>query len=305
MKPSLPARLTMTALMQNKRLMAWRAKQGYSNVTLMRHAVHQTLGHIPLPKQIHINQQVIAGYSVDCIDNLRSDRVAGRQLIYWHGGGFMMGSAKAYRAFATRLMQDCQAERVWIPDYPLSPEVRFPVAIDWATQVWQHLTEQSPQDEWLLAGESAGGHLCLRVALDARDRGLIRPRRMALHSPWIDLRLSSTSHQQLDASDPLLGTAMMEREFMQHYSPVLDRKNPRLSPLLAELHDLPPALVQVGSREVLLDDSLEYAKRANMAGSPVTLEVSQGLWHAFALFVWVSEARVARRRMGQWLAGGQ
>lgn len=301
--PSLPARLTMLALLQNKRLLAWRAGRGYANVHLMRQAVEQTLGRMPLPKHATLNNHMIAGHTVECVENTRQDRVKGRQLIYWHGGGFMMGSAKAYRAFAARLMHNCQAERVWIPDYPLSPEAPFPVAIDWASHVWRELTWRAPNDEWLLAGESAGGHLCLRVALDARDQDAVRPTRMVLHSPWLDLRLNSASHREQDAHDPLLGTAMMEREFMQHYAPVLDRKNPRLSPLLADLHDLPPSLVTVGSREVLLDDSLEFAKRAQAAGSEVTLQVYEDLWHAFALFNWVSESREARQRMGKWLAG--
>ena len=303
MKPSLAAKLTMLTLMQNKRLLAWRADHGYKNTKLMRTVVEHTLGHTPLPKTTELRQHTLAGYPVDQLINTRADAVAGRQLVYWHGGGFMMGSAKAYRGYAARLMQDCRATSVYIPDYPLAPEAPYPVAINWATVVWRELTEAAPKAEWLLAGESAGGHLCLRVALDARDQGLIRPTRMALHSPWVDLRLSSDSQISQDAHDPLLGRLMMEREFMQHYAPVLDRKNPRLSPLFAPLHDLPPMLVSVGSREVLLDDSVELVKRAQAAGTTVTYQHFEGLWHAFALFTWVPESRAHRKQMGKWLAG--
>lgn len=301
--PSFAARLTMLALMQNKRLLAWRADHGYKNTKLMRQVVEHTLGRTPLPSHTQIHTRTMAGHPVDQILNQRANRVAGRHLIYWHGGGFMMGSAKAYRSYAARLMQDCCAESVYIPDYPLAPEAPYPIAINWATAVWRELTEAAPQAEWLLAGESAGGHLCLRVALDARDQDLIRPTRMALHSPWIDLRLSSNSQTAQDAHDPLLGRLMMEREFMQHYAPVLDRKNPRLSPLFAPLHDLPPTLVSVGSREVLLDDSVELVKRAQAAGTAVTYQHFEGLWHAFALFTWVPESRAHRKQMGKWLAG--
>ncbi|WP_228268435.1 alpha/beta hydrolase [Acinetobacter colistiniresistens] len=109
------------------------------------------------------------------------------------------------------------------------------------------------------------------------------------------------SHTRQDKRDPFLGTYFLERDFARHYARDHIRNDPLLSPLYADFTGLPPLLVQVGSREVLLDDSREFAKRAEAANVSITLSIWTGMWHAWPQIPFVPESRQALQEAGQWL----
>jgi epsilon-lactone hydrolase len=255
----------------------------------------------PSPRQLDVQQESIGSVQVDILQNQRDDRIGDRVLFYIHGGGFVIGSPRSYRGFAGSLGQLAGASQVWLPDYRLAPEARFPAALDDVLAVWEQLHMRHPDADILLAGDSAGGNLSLALCVAARDRGLPLPRRVYLQSPWLDLTLSSRSHERQDSRDPFLGTWFLERDFARHYAGATPRNHPLMSPLYADLEGLPPFLVQVGSREVLLDDSRHFVTRARAAGVDVTLEVWRGLWHAWPQVPFVPESLAARRQAGEWL----
>jgi acetyl esterase/lipase len=249
-----------------------------------------------------VDDILLRGVRCDRLHNRRKDRRDGSHLFYIHGGGFVVGSARSHRAWAGRLGQRARAGTVWLPDYRLAPEHPFPAALDDVLQAWQGLCERHPGDRIVLAGDSAGGNLCVSLCIAARDRGLPLPAAVYLQSPWLDLTLSSHSHDRQDHRDPFLGTFFLERDFARHYAGQTPRKHPLLSPLHADLHDLPPFLVQVGTREVLLDDSRHFVQRLNAAGGRATLDVWRGLWHAWPQVPLVPESRQAMAKAGDWLA---
>lgn len=297
--PSLQAHAAMSFFHLQKRLLLLHPNNTQIMRGLFEHGT--TLG--ALPSDLDIHHENIAGVPVDVMHNQRTDRIAGRVLFYIHGGGFVIGSPRSYQGFAGSLGKKAGAEQVWLPDYRRAPEARFPAALDDVLAVWEQLHTQQSEAEVLLAGDSAGGNLSLALCIAARDRGLPLPKRVYLQSPWLDLTLSSRSHARQDRRDPFLGTWFLERDFARHYAGATPRNHPLLSPLYADLQGLPPFLVQVGSREVLLDDSRHFVTRARAAGVDATIEVWRGMWHAWPQVPFVPESVAARRRAGSWLKG--
>lgn len=272
------------------------------NTQLMRRSFRGLTSLSPLPAGIVTSRRDIDGVPVMVLKNQRLDRQPGKTLVYLHGGGYVIGSPLTHRAFAGSLGQIAQADEIWLPDYRLAPEHPFPAGLDDVLTVWRHLLHDHPEKRLVLAGESAGGGLSAALCIAAREAGLRLPEKAYLQSPWLDLSLSGLSHIRQDGRDPFLGKWFLERDFVRRYAGDTPRQHPLLSPLFAELHGLPPLLIQVGSREVLLDDSRHFARKATAAGVSVTLEVGRGLWHGWPLFApFVPEATQARQQAGHWL----
>lgn len=295
---SVRARLTMLLLHAQKQTLMRR----HDNTALMRRMLNLAARAIPMPANIRHEQRQVAGIWADRLVNTRVSARRNRILVYLHGGGFVVGNPATHRAYAARLGQWANASEIWLPDYRLAPEHPFPAAPDDVLKFWRELTKHNPQNEYLLAGESAGGGLSLALCISAQEQKLRMPERLYLLSPWLDLTIESQTHFSLDRRDPFLGRKMIERYFARHYAGNTPRNNPQMSPLFADFYGLPPTLVQVGSREILLDDSRRFARKATDHGVDVTLEVHNGLWHAWPVFQTAPESHSAIRRAGKWLA---
>jgi monoterpene epsilon-lactone hydrolase len=140
----------------------------------------------------------------------------------------------------------------------------------------------------VIAGDSAGGGLALATMLAARRDGLPLPVAAALFSPWTDLTLSGASLDSRGDVDPLFSRAHIE-EYAEHYLAGHDPKDELASPLLADLTGLPPLLIQVGTAEVLLDDSLRLVVRAAEQEVDVSLDVVAGAPHLYPLMAGVMD----------------
>jgi len=219
-----------------------------------------------------------------------TDAVPGRAILFIHGGGYTLGSATAYRGFASQLAVRAETP-VFLLDYPLSPETKLPVALTLAVDTLERLQERFPGIA--VCGDSAGGGMTL-AALDAAQACGIRVAAAAVFSPWTDLTLSNPSTQDFAIGDPLLDVAYLQAA-ATGYLGELAAEDPRASPVMDVRKGLPPILVQVGSDEVLLDDSRRYAEAGRMAGNEVVLEVWQGMHHVFQLNV--AELASARRAL--------
>jgi acetyl esterase/lipase len=138
----------------------------------------------------------------------------------------------------------------------------------------------------VIAGDSAGGGLTLATAVAIRDRNLPQPAALVLISPWVDLSLSGESIMSRAARDPILRPSWL-RWSAKAYCGNHSAENPLCSALFANLAGLPPMLIQVGSEEILLDDSLRLEQRAKAAGVEVKLHQYEGMWHDFQAHVGV------------------
>jgi epsilon-lactone hydrolase len=197
-------------------------------------------------------------------------------LLYLHGGGYVLGSATTGSPLASQLATRTGLT-TWVPDYRLAPEHPFPAGLDDAVAAYRELlaAEHGPT---VVAGDSAGGGLTVALLLAAREAGLPQPAAAVVFSPWVDLAVSGDSARTKEDEDPYF-TAASLRGTAALYT---DRPaEPLTSPVLADLHGIAPLLVQVGSREVLLDDAVRLVARAAAADVDVTLEAVGGVPHVF------------------------
>ena len=147
----------------------------------------------------------------------------------------------------------------------------------------------------MVGGDSAGAGLTLALIQHLRAAGEALPACAWLISPWTDLTMSGGTLVAKDADDPLIHKGYLE-ELAAAYAPAgMDRRDPRLSPLFANLSGFPPLLVQVGSEETLLADATRLAEAAGAARVAVTLEIWPHMIHAWP--VWNARLEPGRRAL--------
>lgn len=211
-----------------------------------------------------------------------------------HGGAFFLGSMNTHRAFISDLAASTQMQVIHL-DYPLSPEHPYPEAIDALFDVYQLLLEQGIQaKDIILSGDSCGANLALALALRIRDEQRPQVSGLILLSPFLDLSLTSESIRYNSKLDALLSIEALETGIDYYVPKQIDPADPLVSPLFDDLADLPPTLVQVGSKEILLDDAQRFRDKAIKAGVDVTFKLYTGMWHNFQMFnAWFPEAKMA------------
>jgi acetyl esterase/lipase len=220
---------------------------------------------------------------------------ASRVLLFFHGGGYCSGSILSHRRMVTEAGR-AAGVRTLAVGYRLAPEHPFPAALDDALTAWRSLRKQGIAAAHIaVGGDSAGGGLTVVLANQLRDAGEGLPGCLWLVSPWTDLTMSGSSLATKDAADPIIHKGYLG-ELAQAYLPAgMDRKDPRVSPLNADLRLLPAMLIQVGSAETLLDDATRFAAAAGAADVPVSLEIWPHMMHAWPL--WNAHLEPGRRAL--------
>jgi acetyl esterase/lipase len=223
-----------------------------------------------------------------------------RAILYIHGGSFNAGSIISHRPLAANIASACRA-RALIIDYRLAPEFPYPAAQQDCLAAYEWLLQNgySP-DQVAVMGDSAGGLLTLTLLLQLRDLGKPMPALAACLSPATDMTFSGdtwTSNRKKDF--------MLDRRNIQACGDIylrgFDPFSPLVSPLYADLHNLPPILIQVGSDEVLLSDCTRFVEKAKQVGVPATLEVWDGMQHVWQYAArFLPEAREAIQNIGRF-----
>jgi acetyl esterase/lipase len=213
-----------------------------------------------------------------------SDRAArdAPVMLYLHGGGFF-GCSPATHRRATIAFARSGEFRVFVPDYRLAPEHKFPAALDDAIACCDWIVAETGRPIAVIGGDSAGGNLALSTLLRLRDTGRPLPASGVLFSPVTDLAATGASIVENDQLDSLFFGASVGRLVEVYLPPGADPCDPLASPLYADLAGLPPLLLHVGADEVLRDDTLRLADRARAAKVDVTLRVWPGVPHAWQL----------------------
>ncbi|WP_110994861.1 alpha/beta hydrolase [Pseudomonas sichuanensis] len=221
---------------------------------------------------------------------------AERVLLYIHGGAFVAYTPEVYAAMVTGWCRPLKARALMV-DYRLAPEHPFPAALDEALKAYCWLLEQGHKAQNIvIAGDSAGGNLVLALLQRLRDDRHPLPSCAVLLSPFLDFTLSGASALGNARHDPIftLAFAIGIRGF---YAPAELHGQPAVSPLFGSFDGLPPLLFQVGSTEMLLDDSVRAAAKASAAGVPVHLEIWQRLPHVFQMIAALPQALTAQRHI--------
>ncbi|KAH7142773.1 Alpha/beta hydrolase fold-3 [Dactylonectria estremocensis] len=205
-----------------------------------------------------------------------------RVILYIHGGGFTGGSPACHRKLAAHLAKRAGCHAIVI-DYRRSPEHQFPKQIDdvLATYDWLVNKRGIASKQIAFAGDSAGANLTVAVSLAARNRGLEVPASIIAFSPWIDMKLTSTTYQTHAHTDALVVQEAMQG-LVGAYVGDASLDEPLIDLIHADLKGLPPMYITAGTAEVLQDDATRLADNARSAGVEVHVELVKDMQH-----VWV------------------
>lgn len=252
------------------------------NLTLeQRRAGFERAAKVPRPRRLDYDDDAVVG-GVPAIVATPTSAPPERHILYFHGGGYVLGSPTSHIALAGRLGRRAAASATVI-DYRLAPEDPFPAAIDDCLGSYRAVLEQYDPASLVVAGDSAGGNAVLATLVAAKAAGDPMPSCAYLLSPWTDLSGSGTTMLSNADVDPMLKPDFVaEAAAMYADGEALD--DPALSPLFADLTGLPPMLIQTGHDEILLDDSRRLADRAAEAGVDVTLDLASSMWHVYPAF---------------------
>ncbi len=220
----------------------------------------------------------------------------GRVILYLHGGAFIMETPRLHTRLLASFCRGAKARGLMVA-YRLAPEHKFPAAMDDCITAYRYLLDSGiAPDRIVIAGDSAGGNLTLVTLQAARDAGLPLPSGAVALSPLTDATFSGDSMRRNDGIDPLFTRAIVDK-LAPLYVPEGKAAEPYLSPLFGNLTGLPPTLLLVGSSELLLDDSVRYAARAN----DVILDVWHDMPHVFPAFPLLAESREAIERICEFM----
>jgi len=226
----------------------------------------------------------------------RSDRC----ILYFHGGGYMVGTAPLFRDFLWRLGVAARAAVLYF-DYRLAPEHPFPAALEDAVRAYRWLAARLEPRRIAFAGDSAGGGLALATMHKLRDDGDALPGAAVALSPWTDLALTGESLRSNADVDPMMNAERIPA-IADNYLAGADPRHPYASPLYGDASRLPPTLIHAGSDEILRDDAVRMAERMRAAGCEVEIDVWPRMPHAWHLYARIlPEGRQAIDRIGAFL----
>lgn len=205
-------------------------------------------------------------------------------VLQMHGGGYVGKMKNAYRNFAKEYADMRGGIKVYSLDYRVAPRHPYPAALHDAYAVYCLLESLGYSGKQIvLAGDSAGGGLCLALCAYLRDKGKEIPSHAVLMSPWTDLTASGASYEENYTKDPLFGNTKESMIYSGEYYVGNSPTDPYISPLYGSFEGFPKMLFQVGSIEMLLSDTLDAAKKAEEAGCSVQTTVYEGMFHEFQM----------------------
>ncbi|MEJ2194010.1 MAG: alpha/beta hydrolase [Ignavibacteriaceae bacterium] len=204
-------------------------------------------------------------------------------ILYLHGGAYCIGSLNTHRELAARISKASKIRTLLI-DYRLAPEHPFPAAIEDVVFTYDWLLKNGfLSNNVIIIGDSAGGGLAISTLVKLRDLGAPIPAAAVCISPWTDLELTGNSIQTHTSKDPFL-TPQWLQLMAKYYAANNDFQTPLISPNYADLSMLPPLLIQAGSDDILLSDSIRLAEHACESGVDSTLDIWENMWHVWHFF---------------------
>ena len=232
-------------------------------------------------------------------ENPREDLI----ILQFHGGGYMGAVRNAYYVFAGLYNEVSQGCSVLTPDYRVAPEHPFPAALEDAIASYQWLLDAGYFGEQIiLAGDSAGGGLAMALCMYLEDHNKPMTRGIVAMSPWTDLTTSGESYETNFTKDVLFGNTRDSLIYVNDYAIGQNKTDPYISPLFGSFQGFPPMLIQVGSTEMLLSDSVEVAAKAREQGVKVRLSIYEGMFHVFQMcYQNIPESKKAWAEVGKFI----
>lgn len=211
---------------------------------------------------------------------LPPDAPRDRAILYFHGGGLVVGSVRAHRSIVAKFVKGSGIPAL-VFDYALAPEHPFPEGLNDSVSAYNYLLAQGIKPSNIVfAGDSGGGNLVFSALLSLKEKGIPLPGAAIALSPWTDLKNSGESWSTNAEHDNLCWRDA-QTVFAEYYAGDNDPAMPLISPLYGDLSGLPPLLIYAGSDELMRDDSTRFAARAKAAGVDTTLRIGKGLFHCY------------------------
>lgn len=201
-------------------------------------------------------------------------------LIHTHGGGYYAGSAETMVDLPAKLSKLTGLPVVSI-EYGLAPEQPWPVGLNQSVDVYKSLLKRGFKPKnigWI--GESAGGGLAMSSVQAMKRQGIKPPAAVYIQSPWVDLLVEGDTFSTIEGKDPIL-SSKRSVEIALKYAGDNDRRHPEISPIYGDFKTHPPVLIQTGTKETLLSDSVRLARFMRAQDAEVTLDIWDGMWHVF------------------------
>lgn len=202
-------------------------------------------------------------------------------ILYIHGGGYVSCSPSTHRPIAAGLARLTRF-RLFSMDYRLAPEHRFPAAVDDVFAAYDYLLRQYPGSPIAVVGDSAGGGLTLSLLLKLKASGVKLPACAVCFSAWTDMTASGQSVRENEASDKMFYASTVTA-FANAYLGKNPRENIYASPVFGDFAEMPPILFQVGSTEILVDDSRRIHDKIEAAGGTSKLEIYEDVFHSWQM----------------------
>jgi epsilon-lactone hydrolase len=230
------------------------------------------------------------------------DSDSNRVVLYFHGGGYTIGSIASYRSYTGRLARATQS-RLLSVGYRLAPEHPFPAALHDAVSSYHWLLDQGISPSRIcVVGDSAGGGLALSMVIAVRDAGAPLPAAIVAIGPSTDLAKEGASMKERAHLDPIVTQESSMAHALRYVGAKGNLKDPLASPLYADLRGLPPLLIMVGTHEALFDDSTRFAAKAEAAGVEVQLDIWEEMIHVWPFFADIlPEGRQAIDKIGDYI----
>ena len=224
-------------------------------------------------------------------------------ILQLHGGGYMGAVRNAYYVFAGLYNEVSHGCNVLTPDYRVAPEHPYPAALEDAVASYQWLLDKGYYGEQIIvAGDSAGGGLAMALCMYLKDHHMPMPGGVVAMSPWTDLTASGESYETNYERDPLFGNTKDSLIYVNDYAGDHDKMDCYISPLFGDFRGFPPMLIQVGSLEMLLSDSVSVAAQAREQGIRVRLSIYEGMFHVFQMaYLNIPESKKAWAEVGKFI----
>jgi salicylate hydroxylase len=255
------------------------------------------LKNVPVPAGATVSDVRTDGVDLVMAGELKGDMAP--VLLHFHGGGYLLGSARGSAGLVARLAQGADGACLSV-EYRLAPENPFPAALEDAATAYRWLLDQGvSSSRVVLSGESSGGGLAVALALYLRQEGLPLPAGISLISPMADLAITGPSVDEVGDREPAAKRSLLTT-FATSYLQGHDPLDPLASPVYGYFEKLPPLLIAVGRNESLFSDSVLIAEAARRDGVEVQLDIYDDTVHVFPMFDFLPEASQAVARIGDF-----
>ncbi|HWK64474.1 MAG TPA: alpha/beta hydrolase [Rhizobiaceae bacterium] len=259
----------------------------------------RTQDHRPPPKiaaRLAIAEREVRGFPVYDVSPAKPGAM---RILYLHGGAYVFEITRFHWGLIAEMAERLSA-RITVPIYPLAPEHDFHAMFGMVSEVYRGMLSETPTQDIVFMGDSAGGNMAVVLTMMARQEGLPAPSRLVLISPGLDMSLANPQIYEVERIDPWLGIPGGQ-EALRLYAAGIAPTDWRVSPVYGDLSALPGMLILTGTRDLLNPDTTLFAERARAAGVEVELVSEPGMIHVWPL-IEMPEARKARDRIVAFLS---